>query len=372
MVLIRWTVGLESAPAQAVSLILSLGLGFASYRFVEQPIRKSATLASWPRWRVVGLGVAASAGAAGLVGVLFLAANMLTLSVVGHRSVWSPFAPVAAEGAPCAVSVDSVLAVKSARESADIVPHSCRPSARPYSIFVLGDSHAGAYRRMLVASAANQDAHVLLLSKGGCRLFNLITPNDRSSTACGRFTSAAVAQVASRIGKGDVLFLPSMRVARLGEMWGGVGPPAPKDPATEARDRLAAMDEASALVHLATSRGANVIVEAPLPVFRAPPFRCADWFNRMNPVCSPGFEVPRALEEAHRAEALRALAQLQRRNPAVKIWDPMPVICPGTACTAFKSGQPLFFDGDHLSGYGDDVLAPDFERFLGTLRRPAA
>jgi hypothetical protein len=225
---------------------------------------------------------------------------------------------------------------------------------------------------MLVESAADQDAHVWLFSKGGCRLFNLITPNDRSKTACGRFTAQAVEQVASRLGKGDVLFLPSMRVARLGEMWGGVIPPAPQDPAAEARDRLAAMDETSALVQLALSRGADVVVEAPLPVFRAPPFRCADWFNRMNPVCSPGFEVPRAVEEAHRADAMRALAELQRRHPAVKIWDPMPVICPGTACKAFQSGQPLFFDGDHLSGYGDDVLAPDFERFLGTLRQRRA
>ena len=36
-----------------------------------------------------------------------------------------------------------------------------------------------------------------------------------------------------------------------------------------------------------------------------------------------------------------------------------------TVCEAQMDGRPLYFDGDHLSAYGNRVLIPDFERHLG-------
>jgi SGNH domain (fused to AT3 domains) len=41
-----------------------------------------------------------------------------------------------------------------------------------------------------------------------------------------------------------------------------------------------------------------------------------------------------------------------------------PTLCSASSCNAFENGKPLFYDGDHLSGYGNDVLYPVFRREL--------
>jgi hypothetical protein len=36
------------------------------------------------------------------------------------------------------------------------------------------------------------------------------------------------------------------------------------------------------------------------------------------------------------------------------------VLCKGNTCSVFEGDKPLFFDGDHLSSYGNQKLYPDF------------
>jgi hypothetical protein len=76
--------------------------------------------------------------------------------------------------------------------------------------------------------------------------------------------------------------------------------------------------------------------EAPKPIFRAPAFRCSDWFNRRNPICVSGLTVSRDY-------------LLQFREPVLD---------------AMNRGSPLFLDRDHLSAYGNRVLYPEFVEFL--------
>jgi hypothetical protein len=69
---------------------------------------------------------------------------------------------------------------------------------------------------------------------------------------------------------------------------------------------------------------------------------------------------------------LRTMQALVAKLPHATIWDPFPLLCPGSTCHAVQGGKPLFFDGDHLSGYGSLRLLPDFARHLQSLRHPAA
>ena len=50
--------------------------------------------------------------------------------------------------------------------------------------------------------------------------------------------------------------------------------------------------------------------------------------------------------------------------PDVSVWDPFPILCPEQTCSAYREGRPLFFDGDHVSGYGNRLLAPSFGEFV--------
>ena len=37
-----------------------------------------------------------------------------------------------------------------------------------------------------------------------------------------------------------------------------------------------------------------------------------------------------------------------------------PALCPGATCAAVPNGTPLFFEGDHLDGYANELLYPPF------------
>jgi hypothetical protein len=111
----------------------------------------------------------------------------------------------------------------------------------------------------------------------------------------------------------------------------------------------------------------RVIIDAPKPVFRSPPFRCSDWFNRMNPVCAGGLSLDRSEMEARRLGVMRALKQLQAVETGLAIWDPLPVLCPGSVCEAAPAGLPLYFDGDHISGLANERLLPSFMQLLASM-----
>jgi hypothetical protein len=95
----------------------------------------------------------------------------------------------------------------------------------------------------------------------------------------------------------------------------------------------------------------------------APNFRCADWFDRENPACADAAGIPRATIESLRAPVLDELRAAREALPGVRIWDPLPALCPGTMCTPSRNGNPLYFDADHLSGYANRLLAPQFMAF---------
>jgi hypothetical protein len=125
------------------------------------------------------------------------------------------------------------------------------------------------------------------------------------------------------------------------------------------------------MVRKLETAGVWVIFDAPKPVFRAPAFRCSDWFNASNPVCGAGLEMDRAFLETQREPILAAMLALKNRHPKVAIWDPFPILCPTATCSAYEGNMPLFFDGDHISAHANRVLYPEFSRLVRGLMTAA-
>jgi hypothetical protein len=92
-----------------------------------------------------------------------------------------------------------------------------------------------------------------------------------------------------------------------------------------------------------------------------------DAFNAGNPVCAPGLTIQRSELLRYREPVMQAFAEIARRVNGVSVWDPFPLLCPEETCTATREGHPLFYDGDHISGYANRMLAPHFERWIGEL-----
>jgi peptidoglycan/LPS O-acetylase OafA/YrhL len=365
-VLFRWTVGLEGWLARSLSLLLIAALSEASYRWVETPFRKGFRRVSPP---VV---IAASLccvfvlwrGAATLDRVH----DQLSLSVTSRSAVWYPSAwegestfgqcHVIRSNQPFAGGELS----RSRREGCD---------GEPVRLFVTGNSHAVAYSTLLMRLGEEQPYDITVYYRSGCGLLQLSAAPATEDPACRRFYHAILEDIASRARRGDVLFLPSLRVPRLGDQWARFSA---SDVEASWRRLRAAQPAALADAERTLSRlereGLRVVLEAPKPIFRAPPFRCSDWFNRSNPICRGGLQMPREALLQYRRPVLDALQRLQ--DEKVSIWDPFDTLCPGATCEAVPNGTPLFFDGDHLSGYANELLYKPFVAFLAgqAARRP--
>lgn len=46
----------------------------------------------------------------------------------------------------------------------------------------------------------------------------------------------------------------------------------------------------------------------------------------------------------------------------VEILDPTPYLCDNEYCYGSKNGIPLYFDDDHLSKYGSELVSPIYEK----------
>jgi hypothetical protein len=107
-----------------------------------------------------------------------------------------------------------------------------------------------------------------------------------------------------------------------------------------------------------------VIIEAPEPVFKAHAYRCSDWFNAGNPSCRGGLSLGRTELLGYRKPVMNSLAALSSAFPNLIVWDPFPILCPQDPCQAVTEAGPLFFDGDHLSGFSNRLLYPHFLQLL--------
>lgn len=356
-VLLRWTVGLEGPVMIAIALAATLVAGMASYRFVEEPFRHSPRAKAMPRGRVVLAGllcmVAASAVSTGII----KAKSELLLSVTRDTATWFPVRGLAYDGGcQVATSTRALDGVEVRRIEPD-----CGGEALAATVFVFGDSHAGTYRPLLTLLAARDRAAVEIFSRSGCGFFRLDVPNAELATACADFDRAAMRDVAALAKMGDVIFLPSLRMERFANQWGDIETSAYQDPDSKALARQRAVAEAVDYFRPLVAKGVRVVVEAPKPLFKLPPFRCSDWFNASNPVCAGGATVSRVDLAARAAPSHQAIAALIAAVPGIQVWDPFPVLCPDTVCSAYAAnGKPLFFDGDHLSRYGNEVLKESF------------
>jgi peptidoglycan/LPS O-acetylase OafA/YrhL len=364
-VLFRWTCGLESLAMKALAAALAFVLAIASWRFVEHPIRHSPKLKSISSTAAIGAGVAAMLCAAYLAKGLMDQQQKVSLSIVSQDpDVWYPQGKSVSSEHPGCTALPKPTNIEGGQlltfraEGCDV-----RGSLNKHTVYAVGDSHALAYYRMFQLFAIREATRVQLYGNGGCPFLSLQPSKDIDNAQCRPHIEAALQDMRSRIKPGDVLFLASLRLPRLSDQWAYFGEGVARRFASSPefmRERQRAVVNAVDTLREFSERGVIIVFEAPKPLFKSPPFRCSDWFNRNNPICEQGFTMPRATLDRFRKPVLDALNDIARQVPGVTIWDPYPVLCPDSECKMWRDGKPLFLDGDHVSGYGNAVLLPSF------------
>ena len=346
--LFRWTVGMSGPLTASIALALAFALSALSYHLLERPFHQSRSLRNQPSWKIATAGVASIAVCSLATGLLFLLRNDaslgLNLSVTSNTCDWNPY-----QVTGCAKDSTAVKASS--------------PSGK--KIIVIGDSHARAYTSMVTHAATALGAEATVHARPGCPIARLIHAS-HNTQLCRDFEESILAWVKQHTKPGDIVFLASLRVHRLGDQRGLFDQDEVLSrgaTAADTEERKLALKQATNLVGKFQALGLYVLMDAPKPIFKAPPFRCSDWFNKTNPVCAPGFTISRDLLLKHREPTMDSLRKLETSN-GVYVWDPFPILCGGPVCSAFEEDRPVFSDGDHLSGHGNRLLLPSFTRQL--------
>ena len=300
---------------------------------------------------------------AGLIGVMFTLKPVLSLSVTHDANIWYPDRVDVNTPNAGACQLSAAVEVLAGGQVQIFRPVNC-PFTRPAQrLFVAGDSHAWAYTSMLRRTAMETGQEVRVYTKGGCPILNLRETIGSSPPGCAAFVHEALATLRAQMQTGDTLFLPSLRLPRLRDQWGNREDEPDDTPALQHDASLMARIESEAISVLGPigAKGVRVMFEAPKPIFKAPPFRCSDWFNANNTVCQGGFVMERERELAMRKPVLDMMVRITATLKTGTIWDPLPVLCPNAQCNSYRNAMPMYFDGDHLSGYGNVLLLPAFK-----------
>jgi peptidoglycan/LPS O-acetylase OafA/YrhL len=373
LVVLHWSIGLDSLAVKAGALVLTFALAIASYRWVESPLRHGGPRA-WRNGRVVLAGVATLVFAAGLQSLVVRSQPYTSLSTVSRNPLdWYAYARGLRKEYPhCrpASSVESVDGMQVrvyARKACDL------PVTMQRQLFVIGDSHALAYNEMLRRLSVIDGMPVRLYAVGGCAIADM-QGWQGGDPGCAAHLQAALGDVLAHARPGDVLFLPGLRMPRLTDqdtLFDLAANLAEIRSEAAVQGRAALVSTTVAQLRPLDQRGVRVMIEAPKPLLLAPPYRCSDWFNRGNPVCTRGIPIERGVMQAYRQPVLEALGSIVAELPNASLWDPFPQLCGPTRCSGEQDGHPLYFDADHLSGYGNRALLPSFRAHLLQLPPPA-
>lgn len=189
--LARWTSGLDAMHHRVLAVLLTFALAIVSYHVVENPLRRSGKLRREASWKIVFGGVITIVGTFFLMRALFMHPTQLGLnqSVTADSCVWRPaYQP-------------------------ECIAEPVTPEPSHHQLFLIGDSHAGAYRMMAQSAARRLGAGFQFRTRSGCPLANLLEPMSASGP-CAGVADDTIEWLKTRSHSGDVVFIASLRMHR--------------------------------------------------------------------------------------------------------------------------------------------------------------
>jgi hypothetical protein len=343
-VLMRWTIGLESAWTKALAIVLTLLASWLSYTYVESLPRRSNS----PKVRVVLAAL-----------VLLLVGGLASFKTIPSVTAWATsfhekqIVPVFRDDQAIAKKLDSL-------------PNTS--VGLGHKILFVGDSHAGHYRFVANWTATKTQAASAVFEQHGCGFVNL---KHGAAKTCSSDLKI-IDKIQHNTQAGDVVVLSSFSVPRIAEPSGPLDKRAvlaEVESKQAHQDRAEALVNAIAIVQTLQASGLTVVLAAPSPVYEAPPERCQRWFNRHNPVCAPGFTTDRDYQLELRAPVMKSYQTLSKKTGAF-LWDPFSLLCPSNPCQAEENGRFLFSDGDHLTANGNLVVFDSFLKLTDAIWNP--
>ena len=370
LVLFKWTIGLEEPHYKFAALCIIAALSLASFSLVEKPIRSSSYLHKRTNRFALLAGLACILVGTFSTYFVFRAQNTLSLSITANNDNWYSNSKLITPSPACGGSTsrrENYLATQTDR-TIQVQESGC-PDENKKTLFVVGDSHAWAYLVSLRTLAANKPVNVYSMDDGGCRFPETVLHPSLFSEGCAELGAIAKAEVLQRAKPGDLLFLPGARIRHLSQILAkevyedqpGHLTSLPNDEIVMTKDKL------ETELRPFIDKGMGILLERPKPVFATQARRCSDWFNRANPACEKGLSVRKDRVLDAGAHYTQSYAALNKEYSQINVWDPTELLCPEEICYAMQGHEPLFYDENHLSWYGNSILYSGLEKQISQL-----
>jgi peptidoglycan/LPS O-acetylase OafA/YrhL len=356
-VIVFTSILMPGRPALLLAVaVLSLAPAWASYRWVEQPIRGKHGLTKPAFTRLVALTV-----------VPPLALSVLIL-YAADRSFWSD--SIARLGAAGASHVSYAAGCMNELPVADRDLTACtwNPSATGTPIFLLGDSNAEHFDEAVIKVGRQTDRPVTIINYGSCPMVDayLTDSQTNANTDCRDFVVSTVEWLSEQ-PHGTVV------LAAADEYWtlDGFGAGAtPESITTDHSGKAAVLTQGltSVVVYLQAA-GHDVVLVQPVPHFvgELPGWSLGDCSlpTILRLGCSAN--VPQSLVERVQATA-RGTIDAVAKATGTRVVDPRGLICQDGTCSSERNGTVLYIDAGHLSVAGSRLLTDDFHAAISPSR----
>ena len=333
-----------------LGMALSILLGFLSYKYVEKinfP-RSFPTLLSYLKCKPIYI-----AGVVGVLGsVLFLRSEALT----AYRLTADQVSIVEQENRDPRESVCGKLE--------NGVSPKCLYGEGPVKAIVIGDSHAQAQNVAIGNRAALAGGSILSFGLSACGTIKGLNNIDRAQTdECGKLVANAIDISAQEYPNIPVIIInrTSSYIDGYNEQGYQGKPPIffVDNVFTEINDEY----RNSMTIHMLDticefSQNNPVYLMNPTPeMIRNVP---KNMFRLVAMNSKDSIKITRD-EYNQRHKNAFEMQDAAVKKCGVKILDPIPYLCDSEYCYGDIKGLPLYFDDDHLSSYGAEVVSPIYD-----------
>lgn len=343
----RWTIGLDSLFEILTALGVTYLLSLFSYEIIEKKFSKIHFIHALNARHAVLASCILTVVVASITFKGLSLQPTLSVSKTADKGVWSPY-----------TRLDDKISTGTNVEAQNTP-----------TIYVIGDSHAGAYSKLLRDFSETTNFKVVLNSEGGCGVTNLKEPVLTSGGPCTQKMKKWLKELEDVVQPHDIVFFATLKSYRFVnqndintvDLQSSLQQQYKSE---QVALRGEAYNESLAVIEQVSRLTKNIILDSPKPVFNYVAFRCADWYTQHNPICSYGAKVPRPFFDSYRESTMDSLFQVKKELPHIVIWDPVNELCTPKSCDVYRDGKPLYFDADHLSGYGNKVLKASFHEMV--------
>lgn len=360
-----WLLGELTVLASIGIVAASFAAAFLSWRYIEQPFRRSA--GTLPRRRVLRQAAAASLLVAGTGYAAHANSHLPALATEEGREAARFLRVNRLFDEECAIDAEGAHPAASCTFGA---------AGRLPDVALWGDSHGSALVEELGEEAARRGRSLRFYGQSGCPpLPGLVRLDDGPERRCGETGERILRRLLADRGIGTVV---------LAARWSYYleGPADELGPAEKDVDDSLLAAEGELLPADARQRLFAGRLAATVAALR----RAGKRVVLVHPVPEAGYHVPNTLfllersgEEAEhftRSYAAFAernafvLAAFARLGGAVLHARPHERLCGGTRCILFGGGRTLYLDDDHLSRAGARWIMPELEQAFAAPPQP--